>query len=220
MGQRSARMATTRARVIAQSCDARHAARSVAGMDLPGSTERREFITLLGGAAAWSLRRPQHRCRDRMPHPTRFADRLAVRQAAQERHVERRERIDRIPLGGQTDRVCPRWRPNWFATDRRDRRRPLSIRGQGHDIPIVFMVGEDPVRLGLAPAIARPGGNLRAQFLTVSRVAKRCWNSARACPMRRWPRSSIRHGLEPSHVARRGAAARADRVANPGSLDD
>jgi putative tryptophan/tyrosine transport system substrate-binding protein len=41
-------------------------------------------------------------------------------------------------------------------------------------IPVVFAVGEDPVRLGLASSLARPGGNLTGvNFLNVELTAKR-----------------------------------------------
>jgi putative tryptophan/tyrosine transport system substrate-binding protein len=38
----------------------------------------------------------------------------------------------------------------------------------------VFVVSEDPVRLGLVPSLARPGGNLTGvNFLSAELVAKR-----------------------------------------------
>jgi putative ABC transport system substrate-binding protein len=41
-------------------------------------------------------------------------------------------------------------------------------------IPIVFVLGEDPVRIGLVSSLARPGGNLTGvNFLAAELVAKR-----------------------------------------------
>jgi putative ABC transport system substrate-binding protein len=41
-------------------------------------------------------------------------------------------------------------------------------------IPIIFVTAEDPVRLGLVPSLARPGGNLTGvNFLSAELVAKR-----------------------------------------------
>ena len=134
---------------------------------------RREFITLIGGAAAWPVvARAQQPTMSVIGlliggSPESFAPNLAaLRQGLQEAgFVEgRNAAIEARWARGQFDRMPA------FVADLVGRGAAvvvaqtlpgaLAAKAATERIPVVFVIGEDPVEAGLVRTLNRPGGNI------------------------------------------------------------
>jgi putative ABC transport system substrate-binding protein len=148
--------------------------------------KRRQFITLLGGAVAWPLA-----AHAQQPMPViGFLGSQSAETVADYLRAFRQGLKDAGYVEGETIAVEYRWADGQvdrlpdLVADLARRRVALLVSGGGPasmaaaqariSIPIIFMVAEDPVRLGLVSSLARPGGNLTGvNFFAAELAAKR-----------------------------------------------
>jgi putative tryptophan/tyrosine transport system substrate-binding protein len=149
---------------------------------------RREVITLLGGAAAaWPLAAQAQQAA--MP-VIGFLGSQSAETVADYLRAFRQGLKDAGYIEGETITVEYRWAEGQvdrlpdLVADLARRRVALLVSGGGPasmaaaqariSIQIIFMVAEDPVRLGLVSSLSRPGGNLTGvNFFAAELAAKR-----------------------------------------------
>ena len=159
--------------------------------------KRREFITLLGGAAARGRSRPG-RSRPAMPvigyyqrpiagsgAPILAAFRRGLKETG---YVDGPEHRHRIPLVRRVETISSRhWRPSCSSAGGCAGRQPTGRRRwRQRQRPRPFQSSSpadyDPVEIGLVASLNRPGGNATGVISSAPSLGQSGWNASSGVP--------------------------------------
>jgi len=145
--------------------------------------KRREFITLLGGAAAtWWPLTAEAQQPEQLRRVGVLTNRVADNPEGQAAVAAFRQALQQLGWSdGRNIRIDMRWGVNDVDRDRRDVAELVALapdvilasgtpsvaalQHASHSLPIVFVGVTDPVGAGLVDALARPGGNVTGFML-------------------------------------------------------